>query len=178
MSASHELSEPASLTARLLCSSQGRATRRQWWLGHLSAALLACLGFIGGMGVIISAAVRFGLEPGEIGFKLTTMTVAALCSLQFAVTSNALCRRRLNERGEPHHLLETFVGLGVLETVLALNDTARAFMIDHWPLPAAPPRLAAILSMLCLGSLAALVLECGVLERLSLTEIWRGRRAP
>ncbi|MFI5016021.1 MAG: hypothetical protein ACHQAY_27110, partial [Hyphomicrobiales bacterium] len=176
MSGSYEFSDPASAAARFLWSSQGGATRRQWWLGHLSAALLAWLGFMGGVGIIMSAAVQLGLDPGEAVFKSLTMAAAALCLLQFVVASNALCRRRLNERDEPHDLVDACIGFTILALALALNDAARALMATEWPLPAAPRWLIVAAMTACFGSLVALVLECGVLEHLSLTEIWRGRR--
>jgi uncharacterized membrane protein YhaH (DUF805 family) len=167
--------EPVSAAGRFLWSPHGKASRSQWWLGHLSAALLGCLGFLGGMGLVVSAAVQLGLEADEISFKLPAIAVATLCLLQFLVASNALCRSRLRERGKSHDLVDAGIGFLGLGAALMLNGGARTFMASYWPLPAAPQWLAFCVAILCLGSLVALMLECGVFERVSLTEIWRGR---
>jgi uncharacterized membrane protein YhaH (DUF805 family) len=157
-------------------SAQGNVTRRQWWLGHLSAGLLGWLSLVGGIGIILCACAQFGFDPGGIGIKFVTMAVVGICVLQFLIASNALCRRRLNERGAPHDLADAFIGLTALETALALNDVARTLLTSQWPLPAAPQWIVATVSVTAAACLAALVLECGVFEHVSLTEIWRGRR--
>jgi uncharacterized membrane protein YhaH (DUF805 family) len=166
----------AGLAAGLfLWSPQGKASRRQWWLGHISAVLLAGLGLVGATGVLVSMADEIGLEESGLVFRLLCATVASLCLLQFAIASNALCRRRLSERGEPHDLADAFVLMVALEAVLMLGRFASAVAGGGWPLPAAPHWLASGATFLFLVSLAALVLECGVLEHWSLTELWRGR---
>jgi uncharacterized membrane protein YhaH (DUF805 family) len=167
--------EPVSAAGRFLWSPQGKASRSQWWLGHVSAALLGCLGFLGGMGLVVLAALQLGLEADEISFKLLAVAVAMLCLLQFLVASNALCRSRLRERGKPQDLVDASIGLVGLEAALMLNGAARTLFAGYWPLPAAPQWLAFCVAILCLGSLVALMLECGVFERISLTDIWRGR---
>jgi uncharacterized membrane protein YhaH (DUF805 family) len=169
--------DPAQITATpFLWSAEGTASRRQWWFGHVAALLLACFGFVGGTGIIISAALAFGLDAGEIWFKLLTIFIASLCLLQFVIASNALSRRRLNERGEPHDLVDAFMSLTAIEIAFSLNDAARE-AIAHWPLPAAPGWLSTTVATISLASLVALVLECGVFEHFSLTEIWRGWRS-
>jgi uncharacterized membrane protein YhaH (DUF805 family) len=175
----HMLSQldPATATAaRFLWSSQGTASRRQWWFGHLAALLLACFGFVGAMGIILSAALGFGLDPSEIWFQFLTIIVASLCLLQIVVASNALSRRRLAERGEPRDLVDAFMSVTAIEIALSLNAAARE-TVAQWPLPAAPGWLSAAVATISLASLVALVFECGVFESLSLTEIWRGRRS-
>ncbi|SEE87631.1 hypothetical protein SAMN05444161_7587 [Rhizobiales bacterium GAS191] len=178
MSGFDQLRSAAPAGAGLLLSSQGGASRRQWWLGHLWAALFACLGFLGGVGVLISFALQFGLDPGETGGKMLVLAAGLSCLLLFAGASNALCRRRLNERGEAHDLVDAVMGLAALWLALALYHGARALLIGHWALPGLPQWLLAVVAASCCASLAALVLECGVFEHMSLTELWRGRREP
>jgi len=140
-------------------------------------ALLAAVGFIGGTAVVISAAFELGLDPGDIGFQLMVLAAAYLCLLQFAVASHALCRRRLNARGESHLLVDAVLGLAVLALTLSLNDAAQSAAASLWPLPQTPPRIAALVAAACALGLVALVLECGVFVRLSLVELWRKRGA-
>jgi uncharacterized membrane protein YhaH (DUF805 family) len=166
----------AATGAGFLWSPKGTASRRQWWFGHLAALLLACLGLVGGTGIIMSAALGLGLDASDIWFKLLTIFVASLCLLQFAVASNALSRRRLTEREEPHDLVDAFMSLMAIQIAFSLNDAAGE-LTAQWPLPGAPTWLSAVVATISLASLVALVLECGVFESLSLTEIWRGRRS-
>src|SRR5262245_19578707 len=105
---------------RLLWSPRGRATRRQWWLGHVSAALLGCLGFVGLMGVLVTLAAELGLEEGGTAFKLLLGAAVSICLLQFMIASNALSSRRLSERRSPRQLADLFVFAATLEAVLKL----------------------------------------------------------
>jgi len=178
-SRSSVLNEPGragSPTGRLVWNPKARASRRQWWIGHLSALLLAGLGFLGGMGVMVSIAAELGLDQDGGVLKVLAGSVAMLCLAQLAIASSALSRGRLSERGEPHDLVDAFICLAGLEAVLMLNGAARLLTGGDWILPAAPQWLDTGVTIGFLGSLAALALECGVFERASLTEIWRGRK--
>jgi uncharacterized membrane protein YhaH (DUF805 family) len=171
---SREASLPDGL---FLWTSRGKASRRQWWLGHLSALALAALGLVGATGVLISIAGELGIEEGGLLFRMLSAAIVSLCLLQFAVASNALCRRRLSERGEPHDLADMFACMAALEAVLMLDRFASAMTAGGWSFPAAPQWLASGVAFLFLVSLVALVIECGLLEHWSLTELWRGRRS-
>jgi uncharacterized membrane protein YhaH (DUF805 family) len=160
----------------LLWSPQGVASRRQWWLGHLSAVLLAALGLIGVTGVLIAMAGELGIEEGGLTFEVLLDVVALTCLLHVAAASNVLCRRRLRERGEPPDLADIFAFTAGLEAALAVDRFANRMAASAWSLPAIPQWLASAIAFLFLVSLVALVLECGVFEEWSLTELWRGRR--
>jgi uncharacterized membrane protein YhaH (DUF805 family) len=169
---------PHSGIGHLLWSPQGVASRRQWWLGHISAALLAALGLIGATGVVIAMAGELGIEEGGLTFELLLDVVALTCLLHVAAASNALCRRRLRERGEPNDLADIFAFAAGLEAALMLVRFVNRMAASAWSLPAIPPWLASAVAFLFLVSLLALVLECGVLEEWSLTELWRGKARP
>jgi uncharacterized membrane protein YhaH (DUF805 family) len=174
--ACHEPSAAGPAAWRFMWCPQGKASRRQWWVGHVSAALLAVLGCVGAMGVLMALAGELGLEGDGPVLKALSLVVALFCVLHFAIASNALCRRRLSERRAPHDLADAFTVMAALELLLMLDRAARALGGDAWPLPAAPHWLASGIAFLFLVSFAALVVECGVLERTSLTGLWRGRK--
>jgi uncharacterized membrane protein YhaH (DUF805 family) len=163
--------------AHLLLSPQGRASRRQWWLGHLWAPLLGGLGFLGGVGVFIAIAMQFGLDPAGIAMKTLVLGAAMLCVLLVAGASNALCRRRLNARGKAHDLADALLGLTLLWLALALYQGICLLFGGEGALPALPQWLMDAVAVLCGTSLAALVFECGVFVELSLTDLWRGGRS-
>jgi uncharacterized membrane protein YhaH (DUF805 family) len=167
--------EAGSAAGLFLWSPQGTATRRQWWLGHLSAILLLGLGFVGATGLLLAMAGELGLGEDGLAFRMLSAVVAALCLLQFAIASNALCRRRLSERGEAHDLADAFAFTATLEAAVVIDRSARVLVADGWLLPALPQWLVSGVAFLFLVSLVALVLECGVLEQWSLTELWRGK---
>jgi hypothetical protein len=160
---------------RFLWSPQGKATRRQWWLGHLSAAMLAGLGCLGATSVVLPFAIGFGLDGGGLGCRLIAFAVAALCLSQWLAASNALSRRRLSERGERHDLADAFLVMATIEITLLAHAAAQSLIGAHWLLPAVPHWLGRLVPIMLLGSFVGLALECGVFERQSLTEIWRGR---
>jgi len=160
----------------LLLSPQGTASRRQWWLGHLWALVFTGAGFLGGVGVLTSLAVQFGLDCGGIPVRMLVLATILLCLLQFAGASNALSRRRLNARGEAHDLADAALGLTALAMVLLVYDGATRLLLGELALPHLPHWLTVIAAASSALGLAALALECGVLERSSLTELWRGRR--
>jgi hypothetical protein len=81
----------------------------------------------------------------------------------------------LRERGEAHDLADIFAFAAVLEAVLMLDRFATRVAASGWSLPVIPQWLASGIAFLFLVSLVALVLECGVLEEWSLTELWRGK---
>jgi uncharacterized membrane protein YhaH (DUF805 family) len=174
--ACREPSEADPAAWRFLWCPQGKASRRQWWVGHISAALLAFLGCVGAMGVLLAMAGELGVAENAPLFKALGLLVALFCLFYFAIASNVLCRRRLSERQAPHDLADAFTVMAVLEAMLMLDRFAQTLSGDAWPLPAPPHWLASGIAFLFLVSLAALVLECGVLERTSLTGLWRGRK--
>jgi hypothetical protein len=129
------------------------------------------------VGVFISIAGQFGLDPAGIAMKTLVLAAAMLCVLLVAGASNALCRRRLNARGKAHDLADALMGLTLLWLALALYHGACLLLAGQGPLPALPQWLMGGVAVLCFANLAALVLECGVFARLSLTDLWRGGRS-
>jgi hypothetical protein len=166
---------PGSSAHRFLWSPQGKATRRQWWLGHLSALLLAGLGCLGATSVVLPFAIGFGLDAGGLACRLIALMVAALCLSQWLAASHALSRRRLSERGEPHDLADAFLVMAALEVTLLAHGILLSVVGAHWLLPAVPHWLSRGVAIVFLGSFIGLALECGVFERQSLTELWRGK---
>ena len=160
---------------RCLLIPQKGASRRQWWFGLVSGAFLTGFGFIGVVGVLAALADRLGLSDEPGAFSLICLVVGLFALSQFAIAADALCRRRLTERAAPHDLADAFVVTASLAMLLLLDAAARGLMGEAWPLPAPPHWLALGVKLLFLGNLVALALECGVLERSSLTELWRGR---
>lgn len=150
-----------------LWSTQGAISRRQWWAGHFAAFGLTVAGMLGFTLVLAPVTLALGLDPDEATLRVAVMAVAGLATLALVLASNALCRKRLADKGQSMALINAALALAVIEMAVKGLAAASDMLGPGFGVVAPPAWIVPIVSQFSFIAVSVLILECGVFQHFS-----------